>query len=97
MSVIGADGIPSVAVKTEKTKTGKEQNDLCVCFFLKNAGNVLRAQTTMKLSFRLPPTCDVETAKKGIERVIKSAHIPCDEKAKESFKQSNVCVLMFSS
>ena len=36
---------------------------------LGNAGNVLLPQTTLKLSFRLPPTCDAANA----ERVIKDA------------------------
>jgi acetylornithine deacetylase/succinyl-diaminopimelate desuccinylase-like protein len=34
------------------------------------AGNVLRPSTTLKLSFRLPPTCDHEAALAAIERTV---------------------------
>ncbi len=40
----------------------------------------MRAQTTLKLSFRLPPTCDAARAKEGLSRAIKAARVPCDAK-----------------
>ena len=39
---------------------------------LKNAGSVLRPHTTLKLSFRLPPTCDVARAGDAIKRVLEN-------------------------
>ncbi|MCA8942091.1 MAG: M20 family metallopeptidase [Planctomycetes bacterium] len=36
---------------------------------LKDAGNVLRPMTELKLSLRLPPTCDPERATKELERI----------------------------
>lgn len=35
-----------------------------------NGGNVLRPFTTMKISIRLPPTLDVEVAKKTITKLL---------------------------
>lgn len=37
---------------------------------VKNAGNVLRPQTTARLSFRLPPTCDPKTAIEAIKTTL---------------------------
>jgi acetylornithine deacetylase/succinyl-diaminopimelate desuccinylase-like protein len=37
----------------------------------KEAGNVMRAYTTLKLSFRLPPTVACETAKRAIENTLR--------------------------
>ena len=37
---------------------------------VKSAGNVLRAYTTLKLSFRLPPTVDCGAAKQAIRKVL---------------------------
>lgn len=37
---------------------------------LENAGNVLRPQTSLKLSFRLPPTCDHIKASKAIKKIL---------------------------
>ncbi len=37
---------------------------------IKNAGNVLRPRTTVKLSFRVPPTCHVDTAAKAIKKAL---------------------------
>ncbi len=48
LSVIGADGLPSVA----------------------EAGNVLRPMTTVKLSLRLPPTCDAKTATASLQSLL---------------------------
>jgi len=39
---------------------------------LGNAGNTLRPSTSLKLSFRLPPTCDPDTAAKAVKRVLES-------------------------
>merc|ERR1711991_458956 len=47
---------------------------------LPDAGNVLRPQTTLKLSFRLPPTCDPNAAEKGLEKFFASATVPCNGK-----------------
>jgi acetylornithine deacetylase/succinyl-diaminopimelate desuccinylase-like protein len=35
-----------------------------------NAGNVLRPLTSLKLSLRLPPTCDAETASASLQRLL---------------------------
>lgn len=37
-----------------------------------NAGNVLRPGTSIKMSFRLPPTCDAETAGAAVKRALES-------------------------
>ncbi|MCP3920776.1 MAG: M20/M25/M40 family metallo-hydrolase [bacterium] len=37
---------------------------------IEDAGNVLRPTTSLKLSLRLPPTCDPETAKLALERAL---------------------------
>ena len=37
-----------------------------------NAGNVLRPQTNVKLSFRLPPTCDPDVAAAAVKRVLET-------------------------
>ena len=44
---------------------------------LVNAGNVLLPSTTLKLSFRLPPTCDADKAAEAVKNVIetKSPHL----------------------
>jgi hypothetical protein len=42
---------------------------------LMNAGNVLRAYTTLMLSFRTPPTLNPEVAKDAITRAILSAKV----------------------
>jgi len=39
---------------------------------LKNAGNVLRPNTTVKLSFRLPPTADAEQAARDVKSVLEA-------------------------
>jgi acetylornithine deacetylase/succinyl-diaminopimelate desuccinylase-like protein len=39
---------------------------------LVNAGNVLLPHTTLKLSFRLPPTCDAGAAATAIQRVLEA-------------------------
>lgn len=39
---------------------------------LENAGNVLRPETTARLSFRLPPTCDPETAASALRKVLET-------------------------
>ena len=39
---------------------------------IESAGNVLRPYTTVKLSFRLPPTCDVNAAEAAIKRTLES-------------------------
>ena len=39
---------------------------------LGNAGNVLRPNTTLKLSFRLPPSCDAQLAEAAIKETIES-------------------------
>lgn len=46
---------------------------------VKNAGNVLRQQTTFKISFRLPPTLDYEIAKKTITKLF-TEDVPYDAK-----------------
>lgn len=43
---------------------------------LVNAGNVQLPSTTLKLSFRLPPTCDAENAAAGVKRVLEDASPP---------------------
>ena len=35
-----------------------------------NAGNVLRPETSLKLSLRLPPTCDAEAANRALKRLM---------------------------
>ena len=50
LSVIGAAGIPDVAI----------------------AGNVLRPFTSLKLSFRLPPTCDADAAAMALRALLTS-------------------------
>lgn len=37
-----------------------------------NAGNVLRPRTTLKLSLRLPPTCDVKAASRKLKETLES-------------------------
>jgi acetylornithine deacetylase/succinyl-diaminopimelate desuccinylase-like protein len=39
---------------------------------MKNAGNVLRPNTTVKLSFRLPPTTDAERAAREVKNLLES-------------------------
>jgi len=39
---------------------------------LEDAGNVLRASTSLKLSFRVPPTCDAERAKDKVKSVLEN-------------------------
>jgi acetylornithine deacetylase/succinyl-diaminopimelate desuccinylase-like protein len=39
---------------------------------LKNAGNVLRPNTTVKLSFRLPPTADAERAARDVKSLLEA-------------------------
>merc|ERR1712150_194343 len=39
-------------------------------------GNVLRKQTTAKLSIRLPPTCDHNAARRAVKRVIEKGPYP---------------------
>ena len=39
---------------------------------MKNAGNVLRPNTTVKLSFRLPPTTDAQRAARDVKTVLES-------------------------
>lgn len=39
---------------------------------IKNGGNVLRPKTTVKLSFRLPPTCDAEQAALAVKRALEA-------------------------
>jgi acetylornithine deacetylase/succinyl-diaminopimelate desuccinylase-like protein len=39
---------------------------------LKNAGNVLRPNTTVKLSFRLPPTADAELAARDVKSLLEA-------------------------
>jgi acetylornithine deacetylase/succinyl-diaminopimelate desuccinylase-like protein len=39
---------------------------------LKDAGNVLRPYTTVKLSFRLPPNCDPATAGKEVKEILEA-------------------------
>jgi acetylornithine deacetylase/succinyl-diaminopimelate desuccinylase-like protein len=43
---------------------------------LVNAGNVLLPHTTLKLSFRLPPTCDAAAAAAAIQRVLEADALP---------------------
>ena len=50
----------------------------------KTAGSVLRPRTTLKLSFRLPPTKPVEEAKKIIEKVL-TTNVPYGATAKIDF------------
>ncbi len=50
---------------------------------LVNAGNVLLPGTTLKLSFRLPPTCDADDAARAIQRVLEADPPPF---AKVQFK-----------
>ncbi len=50
---------------------------------LVNAGNVLLPGTTLKLSFRLPPTCDADDAAQAIQRVLEADPPPF---AKVQFK-----------
>ena len=50
MSIIGADGLPSIA----------------------NAGNVLRPGTSVKISLRLPPTCNADGALKRLKTLLES-------------------------
>jgi hypothetical protein len=50
---------------------------------LVNAGNVLLPGTTLKLSFRLPPTCDADDAAQAIRRVLEADPPPF---AKVQFK-----------
>jgi acetylornithine deacetylase/succinyl-diaminopimelate desuccinylase-like protein len=74
MCVVGADG-------AHKTVVSFLRSHVCPGIpALKDGGNVLRAQTTLKLSFRLPPTCDSEKAKKALAKAIASARVPCDGK-----------------
>lgn len=40
---------------------------------MSQAGNVLRPNTTVKLSFRLPPTCDAEAAGAAVKKVLETA------------------------
>ena len=40
---------------------------------LVNAGNVLLPGTTLKLSFRLPPTCDARSAAQAVKRVLEDS------------------------
>jgi acetylornithine deacetylase/succinyl-diaminopimelate desuccinylase-like protein len=47
---------------------------------LSDAGNVLRPETTVKLSLRLPPTCDADTAANALQEILltdspRGAHI----------------------
>jgi len=51
-----------------------------------DAGNVLRAYTTLKLSFRLPPILDIDTAKAEIEHVLLH-DIPYSAQVELSFDQ----------
>ena len=39
---------------------------------IEDAGSVLRPYTTVKLSFRLPPTCDVDVAEQAIKKALES-------------------------
>jgi len=39
---------------------------------LENAGNVLRPSTSLKLSIRVPPTCDAEAATAALKRVLEA-------------------------
>jgi acetylornithine deacetylase/succinyl-diaminopimelate desuccinylase-like protein len=39
---------------------------------LANAGNVLRPQTTVKLSLRVPPTADVKKASKALKKLLEA-------------------------
>ena len=47
---------------------------------IEDAGNVLRAQTSLKLSFRLPPTCDAKAAAKGLESFVAKLDVPSNIK-----------------
>jgi acetylornithine deacetylase/succinyl-diaminopimelate desuccinylase-like protein len=54
-----------------------------------NAGNVLLPYTSAKLSFRLPPTCDADTATKTIKRTLEAdapygAHVEFDAEEGQS-------------
>ncbi len=40
------------------------------------AGNVLRASSTLVLSFRLPPTADPDVVRPALERVLRATHTP---------------------
>ena len=51
-----------------------------------DAGNVLRAYTALKLSFRLPPTMTIEQAKAEIEAVL-TTNIPYSAQVELSFDQ----------
>jgi acetylornithine deacetylase/succinyl-diaminopimelate desuccinylase-like protein len=46
---------------------------------LVNAGNVLLPGTTLKLSFRLPPTCDAEVAAEAVRNVVSENSPPLAE------------------
>lgn len=37
---------------------------------IKDAGNVLRPKTSLRISMRLPPTCDAETAQASMKRIL---------------------------
>ena len=50
------------------------------------AGNVMRAYTTLKLSFRLPPTVDIKLAKETIQNKLKAAP-PYDAEINVKFDQ----------
>ena len=39
---------------------------------IENAGNVMRPETTLKLSLRLPPTCDAEVATRKLKEVLEA-------------------------
>ena len=46
---------------------------------LVNAGNVLLPGTTLKLSFRLPPTCDANKAAEAVKNVVEAESPPLSE------------------
>lgn len=55
---------------------------------VEDAGNVLRAQTTVKLSFRLPPTCDGARAAEGLARAVANVKIPHNAKVSFSGREA---------